>query len=101
MLPEINRRLREAGSTKRYKNLLGVTLGTGFGAGVVIEESFCGVITRREICMVPAEQEVPGVYRGGERQHTAVMRVYAERSGDAGARTPKEIFRDRRGYSSG
>ena len=37
VLPEINRRLREAGSTKRYKNLLGVTLGTGFGAGVVID----------------------------------------------------------------
>ena len=71
MLPEINRGLREAGSTKRYKNLLGVTLGTGFGAGVVIDgELLRGDNAAGRICMVPAEQEVPGVYRGGERQHT-------------------------------
>ena len=35
-LPEVNARLAEAGSVKRYRNLLGVTLGTGFGGGVVI-----------------------------------------------------------------
>ncbi len=34
-LPEINRKLREAGSPKQYKNLVGLTLGTGFGAGIV------------------------------------------------------------------
>lgn len=32
-LPEVNKRLKEAGSSKVYKNLLGITLGTGFGAG--------------------------------------------------------------------
>ena len=37
ILPEINRQLEVSGSTKRYKNLIGVTLGTGFGAGVVID----------------------------------------------------------------
>ena len=36
-LPEVNKRLKEAGSSKVYKNLLGITLGTGFGAGVVID----------------------------------------------------------------
>lgn len=35
ILPEINHKLERAGSPKRYKNLLGVTLGTGFGAGIV------------------------------------------------------------------
>ncbi|MDR0687633.1 MAG: ROK family protein [Prevotellaceae bacterium] len=34
-LPYINRKLEEAGSARRYKNLIGVTLGTGFGCGVV------------------------------------------------------------------
>ncbi|HTR81452.1 MAG TPA: ROK family protein [Bacteroidota bacterium] len=34
-LPFVNRLLAEAGSSKRYKNLLGLTLGTGFGAGIV------------------------------------------------------------------
>ena len=35
LLPDVNRRLAEAGSSKRYRNLLGVTLGTGFGGGIV------------------------------------------------------------------
>lgn len=34
-LPDINKKLREAGSPKQYKNLVGLTLGTGFGAGIV------------------------------------------------------------------
>ncbi|HAM98738.1 MAG TPA: hypothetical protein DCQ26_09000 [Marinilabiliales bacterium] len=35
MLPEINQELERAGSSRRYQNLIGITLGTGFGAGVV------------------------------------------------------------------
>jgi len=34
-LPYINKLLSETGSRKRYKNLIGLTLGTGFGAGIV------------------------------------------------------------------
>ena len=37
ILPSINEELKAAGNPKRYKNLLGITLGTGFGAGVVID----------------------------------------------------------------
>ena len=36
-LPRINAMLESAGSPKRYKNLLGITLGTGIGAGIVRE----------------------------------------------------------------
>ncbi len=35
LLPEINKKLEAAGSVKSYHNLLGVTLGTGFGGGLV------------------------------------------------------------------
>ncbi|WP_462317207.1 ROK family protein [Marinilabilia sp.] len=35
ILPEINAKLKEKGSQKRFKNLVGLTLGTGFGAGFV------------------------------------------------------------------
>ncbi|MBN2410962.1 ROK family protein [candidate division KSB1 bacterium] len=35
LLPYINEELEIAGSPKRYHNLFGVTLGTGFGAGIV------------------------------------------------------------------
>lgn len=34
-LPHVNGMLEAAGSPKRYGNLLGVTLGTGFGGGIV------------------------------------------------------------------
>ena len=34
-LPFVNDLLEKAGSPKRYKNLFGVTLGTGFGGGIV------------------------------------------------------------------
>lgn len=35
LLPEINRKLEEAGNPRRYYNLIGVTFGTGFGGGIV------------------------------------------------------------------
>lgn len=34
-LPYVNGLLEKAGSVKRFRNLLGVTLGTGFGGGIV------------------------------------------------------------------
>jgi glucokinase len=37
LLPEINRELEAAGSPKRYRNLVGLTLGTGLGGGIVID----------------------------------------------------------------
>lgn len=37
-LPYINSLLKEYGSEKQYKNLLGVTFGTGFGGGIVINQ---------------------------------------------------------------
>ncbi len=36
-LPYVNRLLEEAGSPRRYRHLFGVTLGTGFGGGIVID----------------------------------------------------------------
>ncbi|WP_372640156.1 ROK family protein [Ancylomarina sp.] len=35
ILPEINKRLQKANSPKQYSNLVGITLGTGFGGGLV------------------------------------------------------------------
>jgi glucokinase len=38
-LPEINQSLEEGGSPKTFKHLLGLTIGTGFGAGIVIDQA--------------------------------------------------------------
>ncbi len=42
ILPEINKLLEQQGNPKRYKNLLGVTLGTGFGGGIVVDGVLLG-----------------------------------------------------------
>ena len=91
-LPQINSRLREMGSNKRYKNLIGYTIGTGFGIGVVIDnklnrgdnscvETFC--LRHRDMPDVIVEEGVA---------IRAVQRVYGEKSGNpAHGLTPKEI----------
>ncbi|HEY0740219.1 MAG TPA: ROK family protein [Chryseosolibacter sp.] len=40
-LPMVNRMLAERNVQKQYSNLLGVTLGTGFGAGFVVNNELC------------------------------------------------------------
>ena len=35
LLPDVNARLERAGSPKRFQNLVGFTIGTGFGCGIV------------------------------------------------------------------
>lgn len=37
LLPEINREFQAAGSLKQYRNLVGLTLGTGLGGGIVVD----------------------------------------------------------------
>ncbi len=38
-LPFVNKLLEESGSEKKFRNLIGITLGTGFGAGITINGS--------------------------------------------------------------
>lgn len=37
ILPEVNKKFKEQGNPRRYNNLLGVTCGTGFGGGIVLD----------------------------------------------------------------
>ncbi|MDR1161349.1 MAG: ROK family protein [Tannerellaceae bacterium] len=93
ILPEINRRLQEAGSIKQYKNLLGVTWGTGFGCGVVLNGN-----------LLQGDNAAGGdiwCFRNKKYPHyiveesvsiRAVKRVYRELSGDAREQTPEDIY---------
>ena len=38
-LPDINNRIIESGGIKKYNNLIGLTLGTGFGGGIVLNKT--------------------------------------------------------------
>ena len=92
ILPQINSRLKEAGSSKQYKNLIGYTLGTGFGIGVVID----GMMNRGDNSCVETfclrHKEMPGIIVEEGVSIRAVRRVYGEKSGNMEhGLTPKEI----------
>ncbi len=92
MLPEINSRLKELGSTKQYKNLIGYTLGTGFGIGVVIDNN----LNRGDNSCVETfclrHRDMPDVIVEDGVAIRAVCRVYGEQSGNADhGLTPKDI----------
>ncbi len=81
-LPYVNGMLENAGSPKRFKNLFGVTLGTGFGGGIVRDgqlfigdNSMAGEVWLLRNKLHPAMNAEEGACI------RAVRRVYAERSG--------------------
>jgi len=94
-LPYVNRKLEEAGNSKRYKNLFGLTLGTGFGSGIVRngdlylgDNSMAGEIWLLRNKLSPNENaEEYASIRG-------VQRVYAQYAGikKEDSPSPKEIF---------
>ena len=104
LLPEINALLAEAGSARRYRNLLGVTLGTGFGGGLVRDgELFVGDNgAAGEIWLVrnKLDREYPAEDGVGIR---AVRTAYAREAGIAAdaAPEPSEIAAIARGKSPG
>lgn len=91
-LPEINRKLTQAGSSKQYKNLLGYTFGTGFGVGIVVN----GQLNRGDNSCVETfclpHKTKPGIISEDGVAIRAIKRVYAEISGDnSNNYEPKEI----------
>ena len=81
-LPYVNDLLEKYGSPKRYKNLFGVTLGTGFGAGIVRDgELFRGDnICAGEVWLLRNKLR-PEINAEEGASIRAVRRVYAEQAG--------------------
>ena len=92
VLPEINSRLKELGSPKQYKNLIGYTFGTGFGIGVVINNE----LNRGDNSCVETfclrHKQMPDIIVEDGVAIRAVCRVYGEKSGNMNhGLTPKDI----------
>lgn len=94
LLPWVNQQLAGAGSPKRFRNLLGMTLGTGFGGAVVIngrllqgDNGAAGEIWSMRNGFDPAATAEEGA------SIRAVQRVYARESRNAAdaALSPKDI----------
>ncbi|MDR2949803.1 MAG: ROK family protein [Prevotella sp.] len=102
-LPMVNYWLSNAGNPKRYSNLLGITLGTGFGAGVVINKT---LLTGDNGCggdvWIMKNKKYPNHIVEESVSIRAVKRVYQELSGkDTSNLTPKDIFDIAEGNISG
>lgn len=92
-LPQVNVRLEALGSRKRYRNLIGYTIGTGFGIGCVID----GRLNRGDNSCVETyclpNPFHPGVILEDSVSIRGVQRVYGRLSGEKdGTLTPKDIF---------
>jgi glucokinase len=81
-LPYVNGLLKQAGSPKRYKNLFGVTLGTGFGGGIVRDgELFAGDNSMAGEVWLLRNKLAPQTNAEEGASIRAVRRNYAERAG--------------------
>src|SRR5262249_6245032 len=81
-LPYVNGLLEKAGSPKRFRNLLGVTLGTGFGGRIVRDgELFTGENSvAAEVWLLRHKLDANANAEEG-CSIRAVRRVYAEQAG--------------------
>ncbi|MDR1022766.1 MAG: ROK family protein [Prevotellaceae bacterium] len=82
-LPYVNRKLEEAGSVRRYKNLIGITLGTGLGCGVVQGDKLNvgdNAAATEVWCM--HAQSAPDCIAEDTVNSNAVIRVYRQEIGD-------------------
>jgi glucokinase len=81
-LPYVNGLLKKAGSPRRYKNLFGVTLGTGFGSGIVRDgELFTGDNSSAAEIWLMRNKVQPQTNAEEGASIRAVRRVYADLAG--------------------
>jgi glucokinase len=103
-LPYVNERLQAAGSAKQFKNLFGVTLGTGFGAGITHNgELYLGDNAAGAEAWLMRGKLHNRCYVEESVSIRAVQRVYSARSQvkHAVLLTPKEIHEIATGSSAG
>lgn len=103
-LPELNKRLQVAGSRKQFQNLIGITLGTGFGCGIVVNGQ---LITGDNSCGAEIHNTLNPFYPTWNAEESvstrAIQRVYAEEAGlpFSAALMPKDIYDIAKGTKPG
>lgn len=95
LLPYVNGLLEKAGNPKRYNNLIGVTLGTGFGGGIVRNgDLFIGDNSMAGEVWLLRNKLNPGMNAEEGASIRAVRRTFAEVAGIPASQAPepKAIF---------
>ncbi len=102
ILPEINAELEKQGSAKRYKNVIGLTLGTGFGAGLVHnniliggDNSIAAEVWNIGNTISPERNAEEGV------STRAIVNAYNVATGNTEPLMPKDVFDIASGVKAG
>jgi glucokinase len=103
-LPALNQLLVQAGSKKQFHNLIGITLGTGFGCGIVTNGQ---LITGDNSCGAEIHNTLSAVNQSWNAEESvstrAIQRVYAEEAGlpFSSKLMPKDIYEIAKGLKDG
>jgi glucokinase len=104
ILPFINEKLKAGGSSRQYRNLFGVTLGTGFGAGIVRHnELFTGDNAVAGEIWLMRNKKYPRSYAEEGASIRAVQKSYMKEAGIKSGQLPsaKEIYEIAAGNAEG
>jgi len=103
-LPYLNQRLKQAQSIKQYSNLIGITLGTGFGAGIVLENK---MLVGNNSCAAEIHNTVNSVNPNWNAEESvstrALQRVYNAEAGISfnTSLMPRDIYEIAKGLREG
>lgn len=101
-LPYINTILNEKKANRSYQNLIGLTLGTGFGAGIVLNGVLCtGDNSVAGEIWLSRNHMYPNVFAEESVSIRGIQRVYANESGDDTDWSPKQIYQIAKGKAIG
>ena len=103
-LPDLNNRIIENGGIKQFKNLVGLTLGTGFGCGIVINDCLLEGDNSCDAGIHNTSNKFKINWNAEESVSTrAIQRVYCEEAGIemTDSLMPKDIFDIAKGTAEG
>jgi glucokinase len=95
ILPLLNKKILEKGGIKQFRNLVGLTLGTGFGCGIVLDNVLVAGDNSNDAGIHNTTNKFHAGWNAEESVSTrAVRRVYSETAGlsNTTTLTPKDIF---------
>ncbi|NQV35814.1 MAG: ROK family protein [Phycisphaeraceae bacterium] len=104
LLPKVNQMLAEAGSPKRFNKLFGITLGTGFGAGIVADgQLYLGDNSAAGEIWITRNKRHPKCFAEEGVSIRAVQGSYAKAAGiePSDAPSPKDIYQIAMGQQPG
>ena len=81
-LPDLNKRIIERGGIKQFRNLVGMTLGTGFGCGIVLNNVLLEGDNSNDAGIHNTSNRFKSCWNAEESVSTrAIQRVYCEATG--------------------